>query len=41
MVVEFLNDILGTHRHIKGACIAKKVRIEIDLFWCLLQIKSG
>ena len=24
MVVEFLNNILGTHRHIKGTCIAEK-----------------
>ena len=37
MVVEFLNNILGTHRHMNGTCIAEK----FDLVWCLSHIKRG
>ena len=28
MVVEFLNNILGTHRHMNGRCIAEKFELS-------------
>ena len=40
MVVEFSNNILGTHRHMNGACIAEKFESNGPLVWCLLHIKS-
>ena len=39
MVVEFLNNILGIHRHIKGTCIAEKFDWQ-DLFRGPLDITN-
>ena len=41
MVVEFLNNILGTHRHMNGTCISEKFESNGPLVWCLLHIESG
>ena len=41
MVVELLNNILGTHSYIKRTCIAEKFESNRPLVWCLLHIKIG
>ena len=40
MVVEFLNTILGTHRHLKGTCIAEKLNRTYLWFgvYCILKV---
>ena len=40
MVVEFLNNILGTHRHMNKTCIAERLN-QTDLWFgvnCILKV---